>query len=306
MQNSNLRKIKETVSAVVVTYKRPLGLRRTLESISKQSQLPDEVIVCDDASNDETESIASEWSGKFKNYRYVKNNSNMGMPANLNNGIAQARGDFIVNFHDADYYFENVIEDCLKMFRSHPKAGLVSWHDDYALSVFPDLDEITPGHEFFRKHYLGNSCSKIWGTSMVRRETYEELLPFDSQFGAWADVDMWMRICLKWDIAMILEPSVRLYVEEGQFREWDWHKTVNIQNMFFLNICRHFYGVKRKQHLRLQQWVMRKLWFRYMLGRIVHLEWHKILPGFAYYRKFFFTPTIVKEYLRKEHDDLST
>lgn len=288
------------VSAVVVTYKRPRGLHRTLESIFRQKRMPDEIIVCDDASNDETESVVSQWAEKFDNFRYIKNTTNLGMPGNLNSGISQARGDYIINFHDADYYFDNVIEDCVRLLEMHSGVGIVSWHDEYALSLFRDLDEVTSGRNFFSRHYLGKSCSKIWGTAMVRKEVYQELLPFDAQFGPWADVDMWMRICLSWDVAMILRPSVKLYVEEGQFREWNWDKTVNIQNMFFLNICRHYCGNERIKCLKIQQWVMRKLWFRYMLGRIVHNEWRKLLPGFAYAKKFFLTPAIVKKYLGGE------
>ena len=41
-----------TISLIVTTYNRPDALRLVLDSISRQTRLPDEVVVADDGSGD--------------------------------------------------------------------------------------------------------------------------------------------------------------------------------------------------------------------------------------------------------------
>ena len=50
------------ISVIVTTYNRPDALTRVLEGLSIQTQLPDEVIVADDGSTDETRQVAKAFS----------------------------------------------------------------------------------------------------------------------------------------------------------------------------------------------------------------------------------------------------
>ena len=158
---------------------------------------------------------------------------------------------------------------------------MVFWPDECAFRLYTDIKTLTDGREFFKKHYLGNTYSNIWGTALVRREVYNELMPFDERFGAWADVDIWMRICLGWEIAYLPEIVVELFEEEGQLRSWNWKKPINIQDMFFANICRHFdESSSRNASLKKQLWVKRKVWLKSNLRRILHREFKKIPEGY--------------------------
>ncbi|NEP84876.1 MAG: glycosyltransferase family 2 protein, partial [Okeania sp. SIO3B3] len=277
------------------TYCRPKGLNRTLESLSKQTRMPDEVIVSDNASPDNTAEIAEKWSPHFNDFRYLRNSENIGMPGNLNNAIAATTGDLIINLHDADVYLPELLEKAEQAMIENDRVGLVFWPAKHNFHLERCIDPVTNGREFFFKHYYLQTSSKIWGTTMVRREAYDKLLPFDPRFKAWADVDMWMRICLDWKIAYLGVPLAEHFVEEGQFRFWNWKKTLLIQDMFFLNIYRHFEGnqIDQNKALNKQLWVLRRLWWRFMIGRIKHAEWQKLFEGPRYFVKYHQMPAIV-------------
>ena len=282
------------ITIVLVTYKRPDGLNRTLESIFRQTRQADELIVCDDASEDKTEEVVAKWKMRIPKLRYIKNETNLGMPGNLNKGISMASGDLIINMHDADCYFPELLEKAEAILLENENMGLVFWAFTENYLVDRGLQKITNGRDFFRKHYAGQTSSKIWGTCMVRGEAIRKLMPFDERFNAWADVDMWMRICLDWDVGYLSEPLAELFKEEGQFRFWNWEKTLLIQSMFFLNILRHFEGEIQRKALAKQLSVQRILWWRFMLARIKHRERRKLFQGPRYFVKYHRMPELVR------------
>lgn len=53
------------VALIISTYNRPVELQYTLESILRQSQMPDEIIIADDGSNDETSRLIREYHTKI-------------------------------------------------------------------------------------------------------------------------------------------------------------------------------------------------------------------------------------------------
>jgi len=71
------------VSVVLTTYNRASLLRETLESILKQSYGDFELIISDDCSTDNTESICREYSQRDPRIQYYRNENNLDMPGNL-------------------------------------------------------------------------------------------------------------------------------------------------------------------------------------------------------------------------------
>ena len=92
------------LSVCVTTYNRAQGLDRTLASLSAQTRLPDELIISDDCSPDDTAQVAARWKAKFPLLRYNCNPRNLNMPGNLNVAIGMAQGEYIANLHDADVF----------------------------------------------------------------------------------------------------------------------------------------------------------------------------------------------------------
>ncbi|HQN23141.1 MAG TPA: glycosyltransferase [Thermotogota bacterium] len=105
------------ISVIIPTLNRPHILRETLESVSKQIELPFEVIVIDQSDSEETGTVCKE----FRFVKYYYNDFKSSTHAR-NIGIRESNGDIIV-FIDDDVellpgYFESVIES----FQMKPEA----------------------------------------------------------------------------------------------------------------------------------------------------------------------------------------
>jgi len=95
---------KKTFSIIVPTYNREALICETLDSVREQTYRPIEIIVVDDGSTDDTESVVRLWTGNNETddltlkYFYQKNS---GVGAARNFGIKQLSGKY-VQFLDSD------------------------------------------------------------------------------------------------------------------------------------------------------------------------------------------------------------
>ena len=91
------------ISICIPAYKRTHYLRRLLTSIAQQTFTNFEVIVTDDSGNDNNvAALVKEFDSAFA-LRYYKNTISRGTPANWNEGISKANGEWIKLIHDDDW-----------------------------------------------------------------------------------------------------------------------------------------------------------------------------------------------------------
>lgn len=233
------------LSVVVTAYNRPEGLDRTLASLAAQTRPPDELLVFDDCSPTDLTPVAERWRERFPGFRFVRHAANLGMPGNLNAACAAARGDVIANLHDADAYPPRLLERWEAALDEHRGAWFVfSPTDQLAPGPRRRLRRCapcTPGRAFFRTHFLNawRAHSPVWGTVMQRRAAFERLGPFDPAFGAFADVDYWMRCCLHGDVAYAGDVAIRTDPVSHFRTRLRWPVLVAQRDMFRLNLRRH-------------------------------------------------------------------
>ncbi|HKO61340.1 MAG TPA: glycosyltransferase family 2 protein [Pyrinomonadaceae bacterium] len=85
-----------TLSVAMCTYNGAQYLRQQLDSIAAQTRLPDEIVVCDDGSSDETVEILNEFrrSAPFP-VCIIVNTENIGITKNFERAIELCEGDII-------------------------------------------------------------------------------------------------------------------------------------------------------------------------------------------------------------------
>ncbi len=205
------------MSILVVTYRRPQLLRRTIESLLAQTYGDFELLISDDASGDETLSVSHEYAARDKRIRVRTNPRNLGMPGNLNAAIKECSHELVVNCHDADFYAPSLIEKWTHLMEANPSVGFAccNWSATDETGNLPagveeaqpHLPPILNGHAFLRELFFHWSNvhfgSWVWGTVMGRKSVYERLGFFDPAYGFVADVDMWMRIALMHDVGIV-------------------------------------------------------------------------------------------------------
>ena len=173
------------ISIIIPVYNGAKTLLFTLQSVEKQTWRDFEVIVVDDASNDETQKIFEKFSNETKSvnfYYYFKLERNSGAPVARNVGWKKSRGDFLF-FCDADAVLRpDALEKMLQTLKDNPAAS-------YAYSSF----------------YWGKKLFKLWPfdsnrlqtmpyihtMSLIRRESFPDN-GWDESIKKLQDWDLWL------------------------------------------------------------------------------------------------------------------
>lgn len=208
------------VSVCLTAYNRAAKLPATLDSILGQTFSDFDLVISDDHSSDATPSVCAEYAARDARVKYHRNARNLGMPGNLNAAIARAHGEYIANLHDRDRYPPDLLAAWIKVLDRNPTAAFVfspieEWDAQgrYLKADVHDFPELIPGRRILDE-LLAQWGSIIWGTVMARRRCYEEVGPFDPRFGLISDVDMWMRLAARWDVAYMREPLISITPRE--------------------------------------------------------------------------------------------
>lgn len=99
-------------------------LQVSIDAILNQSYQNIELIVCDNASTDETVKIAEHAVLQDRRVKLVRNGKNLGIFNNFNLALQEASGDFFMwSAHD-DLHSPEFIEECVKQLIANPDAVL--------------------------------------------------------------------------------------------------------------------------------------------------------------------------------------
>jgi glycosyltransferase involved in cell wall biosynthesis len=115
-----------STSIALCTYNGEHFLQQQLDSLSAQNILPDELIVCDDASTDGTIGILESFSknAKFK-VKIFRNLLNLGYLKNFEKAIGLCECDIIFLCDQDDVWDSTKIQQVVQIFIDQPFVGLV-------------------------------------------------------------------------------------------------------------------------------------------------------------------------------------
>lgn len=98
------------VSVVIPVHDRANVIRRTLDSVLAQSFQDWECILVDDHSKDNSAEVISEYALRDSRFKYCVNTRRPGAQGARNEGILQAKGDWVLLFDSDDYLFPSYLE----------------------------------------------------------------------------------------------------------------------------------------------------------------------------------------------------
>ena len=101
-------------------------IREALEALVSQSITPNELIIIDDASTDDSVSVIKSFTEKYSWISLYRNPVNIGVVSTLNRGLEISSGDYILFSAADDVLFPDFIEKTMKMLNLYPSAGLCS------------------------------------------------------------------------------------------------------------------------------------------------------------------------------------
>ncbi|MHB8276116.1 MAG: glycosyltransferase family 2 protein [Candidatus Humimicrobiaceae bacterium] len=119
---------KPTLSVILTCYNHANYLQKVFESIMNQTEYPDEVIIINDFSSDNTSEILDELmrSNKEKiNLKLINNENNIGQSECLNKAISRSYSDLVMILNDDDYLFYDAIEVVKSIANTHKDIFMI-------------------------------------------------------------------------------------------------------------------------------------------------------------------------------------
>ena len=113
-----------SLSIVLLTYNRQERLKRTLDQLLPQCG-EREVLVCDNASTDGTQSLMTQIAASHPNLRYRRNAINVGYARNLFGGFIAARGSHVLFLADDDIIPYGFLSELDALVAAHAQAGVI-------------------------------------------------------------------------------------------------------------------------------------------------------------------------------------
>ena len=196
------------ISVIIPTHNRAVELKRALTSVYAQSRLPDEVVVVDDGSSDETAQLLA---GHFPATRYFYQ-PNKGVSAARNLGIKKALGEWLAFMDSDDEWLPDKLQRQLRYLRNNPSHRIV--HSDeiwvrHGRRVNPKHRHAKSGGMIFRKCLP--LCVISPSAVMVHRSLLEDVGLFDESLPVCEDYDLWLRVCARYPVLYVDTPLIIKY-----------------------------------------------------------------------------------------------
>ena len=165
---------KPKISVVLSTYNRERTLRYALNSLLKQTYSNFELIVINDGSVDNTQEILEEYAAKDQRIKIIKHEQNMGIVYGLNEGLEQARGEYIARMDDDDLSYPERFKKQLAYMEEHPDVAVVgAWAGKlYGDTIYKWWQETDP--EYIKIRILLGATPLAHSSFFMRRSFLEE------------------------------------------------------------------------------------------------------------------------------------
>lgn len=180
------------VSVIIPTYNRTWGLKRAVESVLAQSFTDFELLIIDDASENETSRLVGALTDS--RIRYVRQERNVGVAENWGTGLRLARGTFVAWLMDDDRYEPPFLANRVAALEENPNAVLAfSGYKIFNEKEQRVVDTMLPKHTRAGRleHTAAFKSTLIFdvfiGASLYRTEQARKTWPLVERYGEIVD-----------------------------------------------------------------------------------------------------------------------
>jgi glycosyltransferase involved in cell wall biosynthesis len=200
------------VTVIIPAFNRAQTLPRALYSCINQTRPPDQIIVVDDGSTDDTSSLISK---QFPQVDYI-HQPNQGVSTARNTGIRQAihqnNNAWIALLDSDDEWLPNKLERQLAAWQMQPQHRLIHcdeiWIRDGRRVNARNKHRKHGGHIF---HHCLPLCAISPSATLLQRSLLDETGLFNESLPACEDYDLWLRICHREAVLLVDEPLIIKY-----------------------------------------------------------------------------------------------
>lgn len=225
--------MKNTVSVALCTYNGEKYLERQVDSYLQQTILPNEIVICDDRSTDQTVKILQNYIDNNTSilWRLVQNEQRLGASRNFEKAIGLCNGDLVFLSDQDDIWKRTKVEQTISYFNDNPgfdacfsNAELIGDDDHELESTLLDNTFFKPA---VRKNFISGDLlywnillgNMITGATMaIRRSAFPDILPFYLDIGRrlWHDGWIGLMLLAKNRIGYLDQLLIQYRIHDGQ------------------------------------------------------------------------------------------
>lgn len=220
----------KTLSVYLSNYNDGHLIGRALEAFSQQTVQPDEILIIDDASTDDSVEIIKKYKDKIPSLRLTINPSNKGVMANIAGIENRLQGDYIYGASSDDYIAPNFFASAMHMAELYPHAGII-------------FGQVAMVNEEEQELYLGKSSSwneplyadpvkylndflykeppmqSLSATTIYRREALKSVGGFHPDLGSWTDTFALRTCALQYGACYLPQKCVTCRIRNTSFSQ---------------------------------------------------------------------------------------
>lgn len=238
------------VSVVLPSYNHARFLEDCVRSVLSQDGVSVELIVCDDASTDD--SLARLAGIRDSRLHVIAHRKNLGAAAAVQPGLARARGRYLARLASDDLCLPGRLARQCAWLDAHPETAAVfclpEFIDEHGAVIDPPpacFDGLftamnRPRADWLRTFFTHGNCLFASG-AMTRRSLLATIPPTAGVFHHLPDLETWVRICARHDIHVLGEKLAAFRIlEDGKNLSSPSEAKSAVAEMEKLAIWRHY------------------------------------------------------------------
>lgn len=247
------------VSVILTSFNHAKYLKEAIDSALNQTFSDFELIIWDDASTDESWQIITSYSDT--RIRPFRNEVQKKGVWGLNKAISEiAVGEYIAIHHSDDIWESQKLEKQVAFLDVHPEIGAVFSNaviitengkllENSTNIYYKIFEQPNRTRHDWLNHFFCRGNALCHPSLLIRKTCYAEHEPYRSGFGLLADLDAWVRLCLKHDIFIIPEKLVRYRVRAKRMNASTDPKTRIRRPFEFLQVLNNYKKIVTPEEL---------------------------------------------------------
>jgi len=207
------------ISVILTSFNHAKYIQEAIDTVLNQTLADFELIILDDCSSDNSWGLINQYSDpRIKAYRSEGQGE---VACRLNNAISEvAAGEYIAIHHSDDAWEPDKLEKQVAYLQAHPEVGAVFTK---ARVIAEDSTPLPDGQHFYvrffdqpnrtrhewLRYFFSQGNALCHPSVLIRKVCYQECGLYRYGLAQVPDLDMWMRLCLKYEIHILPDKLVR-------------------------------------------------------------------------------------------------
>jgi len=236
----------------MTSYNHEKYIRASIESVLSQTFKNFSLIIHDDGSTDESWKIIE----SFKDDRIIPFRKDKNTQAIEENIIDMKSCEYVAVHHSDDLWHPEKLEKQVDFLDNNPEVGAVftlvdvigedgQLLTDKTNSYYKIFDQPNRTRQEWLNYFFYHRNALCHPSLLIRQSCYQELGSYNQSFMQLTDLDLWVRLCFKYEIHILQERLTGFRVRaEGKNTSGDRPETHIRTEIEFLQILDHYKELK--------------------------------------------------------------